>query len=228
MDSALRLKVTMAVRVRDLLVANPFGDEAADQVSAQFVAQVERAHALLTQQESGELAARTATRHRRALRREMLQVPLRHLVTIARSVAVANPGVASGIRRPAFGRSEEAFQASVRALMQEVESHRELFVASGMSPESLDELNAQLAAYQEAVGEANAGRRAHTGARAELRAVTRELMRLLNQLDGIVVYRYRDRADLLGSWKSARNVAWPAPEPAKSGEAGPAEVKPAA
>ena len=107
-------------------------------------------------------------------------------------------------------------------------AHRDLFLASGMSPESLEELNRQLAAYQEEVGEANAGRRAHTGARAELRAVTRQLMRLLKQLDGIVVYRFRDRADLLGSWKSARNVAWPLPEPAKSGEAGPAEVKPAA
>ena len=228
MDSALRLKVTMAVRVRDLLVANPFGDEAADQVAAQFVAQVVKAQALLTAQESGELASRTATRRRRALRREMLQVPLRHLLSLARSVAAANPGVASGIKRPAFGRSEEAFQASVRAIVQEIEAHRDLFLASGMSPESLVELDRQLTAYQEAVGEANAGRRAHTGARAELRAVTSELMRILKQLDGIVVYRFRDRADLLGSWKSARNVAWPLSEPAKSGEAGPAEVKPAA
>ncbi len=64
-------------------------------------------------------------------------------------------------------------------------------------------------------------------------------MRLLQQLDGIVVYRYRDKPELMGAWTSARIIAWPVGEPVKPGTVGPAvqegkptapaqEVKPAA
>jgi hypothetical protein len=37
-------------------------------------------------------------------------------------------------------------------------------------------------------------------------------MRMLHQLDGIVLYRFRDQPELQGAWKSARNIAWPLPE----------------
>ena len=73
----------------------------------------------------------------------------------------------------------------------------------------------------------NAGRRAHTGARAELGELAKELMRLLQQLDGIVMYRSRDKPALLGAWHSARNIAWPLNEPVKP-EAPAKGAKPAA
>jgi hypothetical protein len=53
-------------------------------------------------------------------------------------------------------------------------------------------------------------------------------MRLLLKLDGIVLYQFRDRPDLMGAWVSARNIAWPVKEPAEPAEAGPEQVKPAA
>lgn len=215
MNINLRLKVAMAVRVRDLLLANPFGYDPADQVAAQFVEKVGRAQALLTQQETGEMASRSSRRHRRGLRRQMLQLPIRHLLKIAKSVASENPEVANGLRRPEVGRSEEAFQASVRAIAQEAETHRDLFLKHGLSDESLEDLGKMLSAYEQAVRDANAGRRAHTGARAELRALAKDLMRLLQQLDGIVLYRYRTKPELMGAWTSARNIAWPLGEPAK-------------
>lgn len=227
MNINLRLKVGMAIRVRDFLLANPFGYEPADQVAALFGEKVGRAQVLLTQQETGELASRTSTRHRRGLKRQMVQLPLRHLLKIAKSVAAEHPEVASGLSRPAFGRSEEAFQASVRAIAQEAETHRELFLKHGLSEESLEELGQMLKAYEQAVHDANAGRRAHTGARAELQALAKELMRLLQQLDGIVLYRFRDKPVLMGAWTSARNIAWPLGEPAKP-EAPAEGVKPAA
>jgi hypothetical protein len=227
MNINLRLKVGMAIRVRDFLLANPFGYEPADQVAALFGEKVGRAQVLLTQQETGELASRTSTRHRRGLKRQMVQLPLRHLLKIAKSVAAEHPEVASGLSRPAFGRSEEAFQASVRAIAQEAETHRELFLKHGLSEESLEELGQMLKAYEQAVHDANAGRRAHTGARAELQALAKELMRLLKQLDGIVLYRFRDKPELMGAWTSARNIAWPLGEPAKP-EAPAEGVKPAA
>jgi hypothetical protein len=209
MNSNLRLKVAMAVRVRDFLRANPFGYDPADQVAARFVEKVGRAQELLTQENQGDEAARKSVRHRRGLRQQMTRLPLRHVLKIAKSVSAVHPDVASGRRRPGLYKNEEAFQAGVRAIVQEAQANRELFLQHGLSEESLVELDELLKTYEASISETNAGRRAHTGARAELRAVSRELMRMLQQLDGIVLYRYRDKPSLVGAWDSARNIAWP-------------------
>jgi len=224
MNGRLRLKVAMAVRVRDLLVANPFGDPPADQLSAQFVEKVKRAEVLFTQSESGDMAARTTLQHRRQLRRLLLDLPVRHVVKVAKLVAVEHPEAAAGIRRVPYGQSEAEFQASVGAIIQQVESQRDLFLAHGMSSGSLDELKQTLAKYEQAMRDSNAARRTHTGARAELRQIVRELMRMAQVLDGLMLYAFRDKPELLGAWVSARNVAWPATETVKPGEV----VRPAA
>jgi hypothetical protein len=215
MNTYVRLKVTMAGRVRDFLRVNPFGYEPADQVAARFAEKVSRAEALLTQQQAGQVARRTGTRYRQGLKRQMVEQPLRHLVKIARAVAGEHPELAGAIPQLVLGRSEKAFQASVRAIAQEAQAHREQYLQHGLSEGSLEELGQMLQAYDQAVSDANAGRRAHTGARAELQTLAHELMELVEQLDGIIRYRHRGQPELLGAWDSARNVAWPVAKPAR-------------
>lgn len=74
----------------------------------------------------------------------------------------------------------------------------------------IEELQGLLAAYDKAVSDADTGRRAHTGARAELRSLTSELVKMTHQLNGMMLYRIRQNPDLGGAWESARNIAWPA------------------
>lgn len=217
MNINLRVKLSMAVRVRDLLVANSFGYQPADEVTARLVEKVGRAEALLTQKESGEQASRTSTRYRRELRRTMSRVTVRHLLKIAKAMAVTHPDVASGIQRPPLGRSDKAYLASVRAIVEQVETGKELFLQFGLSEEGLAELKQQLAAFEQSIADANSGRRAHTGAQAELRQLAKELLTMVQQLDGIVGYQFRDKPELLGAWKSARNVAWPVSQPKPEG-----------
>ncbi|MBK6781755.1 MAG: hypothetical protein IPG75_19780 [Gemmatimonadetes bacterium] len=81
-----------------------------------------------------------------------------------------------------------------------------------------------LEAYEGALKEAGAGRRAHTGARAEMQVLGRELMRMVRQLDGIVQYHYRAQPEVLGAWASARNFAWPVPEVTAPRHAGAAHA----
>jgi len=214
MMEPLRLKVAMAIRVRDFLKANPFGESPADQVAARFVERVGRAQALLTQKEAGAVASKASTRHRKALRKAM-NVPLRHVGRIGKAVAADFPGVVSGFPRPALGRSEPDFLASVRAIVQEVEGQKALFLEHGLAAESLEELTRLMGEFERSMEDANAGRRSHTGAHAELRVVVRQLMRMAQQLDGIALYRYRAQPELMGAWTSARNVAWPVPVPVK-------------
>ena len=74
------------------------------------------------------------------------------------------------------------------------------------------------------------GRRDHVGARAELDAVSDEVLHLVELLDGLNRYRFGGGAELRAAWESARKVvAGPRTEPKEAPPAPPAgEVKPAA
>jgi len=58
----------------------------------------------------------------------------------------------------------------------------------------------------EASGE---GRRNHVGASADLKAVAAEIKKQVRALDGMVRYRFGENAELMGAWRSARNVFGP-------------------
>lgn len=75
----------------------------------------------------------------------------------------------------------------------------------------LGELNAALDGYEQVLNQQHAGRAAHVGARAELEAVTAEIMLIVRQLDALNRFRFRRDAESLAGWKSARDVAWPVP-----------------
>lgn len=226
MTSLMLVKLRMIQRVRDLLVANPLGYPEGDEVVAQLVKRVERVDALLTQKETGEQASRTSTAYRQELRRAISRVTLRHVLKVAKLLAPTHPDVAAGIRRPPPGKSEESFLARVKAITQEVDAHKDLFLGTGLSAEGFDELKQQVSAYEQSMANARAARRDHTGAQTETRAQLRQLMQVVQMLDGMVGLRFRDKPDLLGAWRSARNVAWPVAEPKSTGET--TEVKPAA
>ena len=103
--------------------------------------------------------------------------------------------------------------ATILSIAAAVEAQRDLLWARGMPPEMLADLGGLLQENEQAVHGANAGRRAYTGARAELRALGKELVQLARQLDGIVVYEFRDNSEVMGAWKSTRNVAGRVGEP---------------
>jgi hypothetical protein len=170
---------------------------------------VERVDALLTQKETGEQASRTSTAHRQELRRAIGKVTLRHVLKVATLLAPTHPDVSAGMRRPPAGKSEESFLARVKAIVQEVETHKDLFLQAGLSAAGFDELKQQVGAYEQAMANARAARRDHTGAQTETREQMRQLMRVVQMLDGIVGLRFRDKPDVVGAWRSARNVAWP-------------------
>ena len=54
--------------------------------------------------------------------------------------------------------------------------------------------------------ESSLGRRDHVAARAELHAVSREILNLVELLDGLNRYRFGSGSATLAAWESARNV----------------------
>jgi hypothetical protein len=90
--------------------------------------------------------------------------------------------------------------------------------------------------FEKTLEATRAGRRDHVGASSDLSAVATEIAEQVRLLDGLVRYRFGDNAELLGAWRSARNVLGPfrsrsepdAGEGETPAEAGPDVVKPAA
>jgi len=215
MEGTLQLKLAMQVRLVDFLRAYPFGDEPADQVVARFKEKVARQQALVAQQQDGAAAREAQTGKHSELRLRIIQLPLRHLAGVAASLEGEQPDLAAAIVKSVHGVSGQSFLAALRSITATIQAQHDVLRARGMAEETLPTLAAMLAEYEQAVSDANAGRRAHTGARAEMHTLGRELMLLVRQLDGLVVFHHREKPDLLGAWKSARNVAWPVSEPAK-------------
>ena len=177
MNTESRLKVEMAVRVRNFLRANPFGEPKADAVVAKFEERVNRAQALLTQQEDGILTARSSRVKRAEVRSRVRSEPLRHLTEITKAVALEKPEVATMFRQLVKSPNEQQFRAGAEAFLARATEHRELFSQYGMRDALIDELKSLLAAYDQAVSDADAGRRAHTGARVELKSLASELVK---------------------------------------------------
>jgi hypothetical protein len=218
MDMILQLKLAMLVRVLDFLQAFPLRDEPADLVVARFQEGVTRFQVLVAQEQDGSVARQAQTGRHKQLRRKITRSPLHHLAAIAGSLEAEFPQVAAAVRQSVHNVGAQVFLATVRSITSVVEANHDVLRSHGMAEGTLEELKALTADYEKATRDANAGRRAHTGARAEMHALSRSLMQLLRQLDGMVVYRFRDQPEILGAWKSARNVAWPLDVAAKSGQ----------
>ena len=66
-----------------------------------------------------------------------------------------------------------------------------------------------LGGLEKTIESTRAGRRDHVGASADLQTVAAEIKKQVRALDGMVRYRFGDNAELMGAWRSARNVLGP-------------------
>jgi len=203
----------MAGRVVGFLEAHPLTQAPAMEIARRFGETYQQVVQRSAEQESGLSGAQAMTDRRSELRARMQQGPLGHIRSIVKGMAGQVPSVALATSKQQIGRSNEAFLASVQVIRAEVEQHQDILVANGMTPSSLAELVSLEEELVQVVGESNAQRRLHTGATADLKGLSRKLMGMVAQLDGIVKYEFRGNLQLLGEWESARNVAWPAGTP---------------
>ncbi len=200
----------MGARVVGFLEAHPLTQAPAMEIVRRFGEVYQQIVQRSAEQESGLSGALATTTQRSELRSQMQKGALRHIRRIVKAMAEQVPSVALATSRQALGRSHEAFLASVQSIRGEVEQHQDLLIANGMTPASLAELVSQEQEFLRLEAAGNAARRLHTGATADLKGLTRRLMLLVGQLDGIVKYEFRGNLQVLGEWESARNVAWPA------------------
>lgn len=208
MERIIRKKLDMATRARDFCRAHPSTAAKYAETLAKLEERLVRAQALADQELSGRNVSRASASTRVTLQRTILESPLKDIVRIAHA-ASDQPELAQLFRLPVPKTNRQNFLSRARVIATDAAAHKALFVANGMPENFLDDLNAALDAYEQAMIQVHNGTAAHVGARKDLRAVTAQVLAVVDQLDGMNRYRFKADPELLGSWASATNIAWP-------------------
>jgi hypothetical protein len=211
MNFSIRRKLDMAGRVRDFCRTHPVQNSGHTAAVARLEERLARAEALARQEVAGRLAVTGAVVSKEQLREEIHKT-LGLLAGLARPAAQEEAELAVGFARPRTKLSHQAFLTRARVSAANGAAHREVLIRYGMPETFLDELGGALDNFERALNEKHNGRAAHVGARAELEAVTSEIMLIVRQLDALNRFHFRKDAESLAAWKSARDVAWPAQE----------------
>jgi hypothetical protein len=227
MNRIVRRRLEMAIRVRDFSRAHPAADASYAAVVARLEDRIARMEAVAKQQQSGYLAAHSAVTRRRALRRRLHHELLRHLVTVAEAADAEQPGLGERFKVPSASASHEAFRTLSRQMLEQGQAQKELLAKHGLAEGLLPDLAAAVDEFDGSVVASNEGRRSHVGARAELEAVSDEVMQIVELLDGLNRYRFSGEAEMRAAWESARNVV-SGPSAAGEETVKEGEVKPAA
>ena len=210
MRTTIRLKLEMATRARDFGHDHPDTNPGYVAAVARLEERLARAEALAQQEVAGRQAVVGAVANKDQLRRQVYTT-LRLLAGVAVPAALEEPGLNAGIPRPRLHGSNQEFLTLARVAETAATAHRDVLVRHGMPDTFLESLGAMLDRFEAVLNDKHAGRSAHVGARAELDAVTAEIMAVVKLLDALNQFRFRNDAESLGAWRSARNVAWPVP-----------------
>jgi hypothetical protein len=147
-------------------------------------------------------------------------------VTVAESADVDQRGLGERFKIPSASASHEAFRTLARQVLEQGQATQERLAKHGLADRLLPDLTAAVDEFDASVVTSNEGRRDHVGARAELEAVSDEVMQIVEVLDGVNRYRFGGDAEMRAAWESARNVVSEpssagAEEPGKEGEVKP-------
>lgn len=209
MDKVLRGRLDMATRVRDFLRAHKVDVVGEGLGLAKLEELVQRADGLVARQRAGIAATRAATLQREGIRDTLQTALLRYLKAVSQAAATENSDLLAQFQMPHVNVSHRVFVAAARGLLTKATEQKDLLVSHGMQPSLLEDLGATLAEFEQTLEASRAGRREHVGARADLDAVAAEIVKQVRVLDGLMRYRFRNNADLMGEWASVRNVLGP-------------------
>jgi hypothetical protein len=226
MNQRIRRKLDMAARVRDFVRAHPADNSPGYAAAAERLDdRVLRAELLAQRYVSGRTTVTGAVETRIRLRRAIAG-SLSLLAGLGHRAAETDAELARSLSRATAQLSNPEFLTAARVTLGVVSAHRELLQGLGLPDQLVAELGDMLDRFEVALNDKHNGQSTHVGARAELEVVTAEIMSLVRQLDALNQFRFRNDAEALGAWRSARNVAWPTDKPAPP--SGDGEVQPAA
>jgi hypothetical protein len=218
MDRQVRRKLAMGASVRTFSRAHPSADTSYTLVLDRLDGTIVRIEELAKQQEGGYASKHAAAVRRSDLRRRLQGGLLRHLVTVAEDVGSEASGIGERFRLPRGNTTHSAFRARASEMLDQARANQEILVKHGMSATLLDELDAAIKEFDGSLAETDDGKQSHVAARAEMKALGDEIMRLVGMLDGFNRYRFHRDPELIVAWESAKRIV-SGPEPRPEAEA---------
>jgi hypothetical protein len=206
MDRQVRRKLAMAGSVLTFSRKYPSEDASYTLVLDRLDGTIVRMENLAKQQEGGYVSKHSSSVRRADLRSRLQRGLLRHLVTVAEDVGSESPAVGEKFRIPRFNATHAAFRAAASEMLDQARANQELLVKHGLSAPMLDQLDAAIKEFDGSLQETDDGRQSHVSARAELKALSEEISRLVRMLDGFNRYRFHHDPELITAWESAKHV----------------------
>ena len=206
MQGIISRKLTMVERALAFVASHPATDPGQQAVAARLANRRDRAAVLAVQERDGRVGERAAVARCNTLRRTMQMKMLRHLGRVAEVAAERYPEVGGQFVVPASPWPTRAFLTAATAMLAAAQKHETRLLEFGLGATYLASLTSALADFTRASDVVYAGRLAHVGARADLKAVTNECVALVGVLDGLVQMQFADAPDTLAEWQSARSV----------------------
>lgn len=207
MDAVERRRYDMLVRVRDFGAANA-ADFPVGSIGATNFAEVAAVIAELEQsgeeQHSGMSAGKQGAKLKSIARAEIRE-ELRAINLTAHAIALDDPALDDKFRMPRGG-NDQILLAAARSFAKDAAPIQSRFVEYGLPAGFLADLNADINAFEQAVGDKNAAIDEHVGATAAIDAQVERGMVAVRRLKAIVLNKYRDNPAKLAAWTSASHV----------------------
>jgi hypothetical protein len=209
MNSLDTRRYEMLVRVREFGAANTtlfppstLGGKAFEAVGMAVIALSDHAVTHV----SGRGTAREGTASK-AVAREALRDELEAIVRTARAMALDSPGVDDKFRLPR-NNGDQAMLNAARAFLKDAAPLKADFTKHDMPDDFLDDLQADIEAFEEAIRDHEAGKDTHVAARAGIEAAIDNGLDAVRRLDAIVPNRLRNDPKTLALWERARRVEY--------------------
>jgi hypothetical protein len=132
-------------------------------------------------------------------------------------------------RIPDWNATHIAFRTSISEMLNQARAHHQLLLRHGLSATLVNELDLAVKEFDASLQETDDGKQSHVAARAEMKTLCREIMRLMGMLDGFNRSRFRRDPELIVAWKSAKHMV-AEPQPKEARQTGPmaSDLEPAA
>jgi hypothetical protein len=158
----------------------------------------------ITTQTSGVNSVQQATSSR-TVAREALRASMQAISRTARAMALDTPGLENKFRLPRSG-SDQALLITARSFAGDALALKAEFLRHELPVTVIEDLQADIADLEHAIGGQNTGRDTHVTATASIETVVERGMHAARKLDAIVRNKFRDDPATLAAWGSARHV----------------------
>ncbi|MGH7515826.1 MAG: hypothetical protein ACREOQ_23240 [Gemmatimonadales bacterium] len=196
----------MASSVRTFSRAHPSTDASYALVLDRLDGTIVRLEELAKQQAGGIATKHSSEERRKDLRRQLHYGLIRQLANAAEDAADEVPGIAEKFQRPSTSATHTAFRAVASKLLEEGRANQEVLAKHGYSGAMMDQLEAGVKEFDGSLQESDDSKQAHVAARAEMKDLGDEIMRIVAILDGFNRYRFHRSPELIVAWESAKHL----------------------